>query len=63
MSVPTAWSSDGEVSQPLPPEDGRRILVDFGGFAFTSGGICHNISEEEREAIFQPTFAPPQDDD
>lgn len=58
MSTPTAWSSDGEVSQPLPPPGGRAVLVDFGGFGFSGGGLCFTITEEEREAIFLPTFAP-----
>lgn len=58
MSNSDAWSTDTHISEPVPPRD-RKVLVDFGGFGFTSGGLCHNISEEEREAIFTPTFAPP----
>lgn len=60
--MPTSdWSSDVEVSQPIPPE-GREVLVDLGGFGFTSGGIAHNLTEAEREAIFTPTYAPEGDD-
>lgn len=52
-----AWSSDVPISQPVP-ETKRAVAVNFGGFGFTYGGITHNLTEVEAEAIFLPTFAP-----
>jgi hypothetical protein len=52
-----SWGSDVAVSKPEAPS--RPILRDMGGFGFTSGGIAHNITEEQVEEIFSPTFTPP----
>lgn len=51
-----AWAADVQVSQPIPPD--REIVVDFGGFALTTGGIAHDLTEENLEAILIPTFSP-----
>jgi hypothetical protein len=58
MNVETIWASDVQVSQPSGPPSDRPILVDFGGFGFTTGGVAHNLTEAEREAIFTPFFSP-----
>jgi len=52
-----SWSSNTPISRPVP-ETSRKVAVDFGGFGFTTGGITHNITAVEAEAIFLPTFAP-----
>lgn len=54
----TIWASDVAISQPSGPPSDRPVLVDFGGLGFTTGGIAHNITEAEREALFTPFFAP-----
>lgn len=50
------WGADVPVSMPVPPE--TKPLVDMGGFAFGVDGICHAITEEERDAYAIPTFGP-----
>lgn len=55
--VTMSWSSDTPISRPVV-ETERSVVIDFGGFGFTTGGITHNISDVEAEAIFLPTFAP-----
>lgn len=55
--VTMSWSADVPISRPVV-EQQRAVVIDFGGFGFTSGGITHNISDVEAEAIFLPTFAP-----
>lgn len=52
------WGSDVPISMPVPPED-RPVLVDFGGFGFSTGGITHNITAADREEMFTPFFKPP----
>jgi len=52
-----SWSSDVPISRPVVEEE-RVVVIDFGGFGFTTGGITNNISDVEAEAIFLPTFAP-----
>lgn len=52
-----AWGADVPISMPMPPDD--KPLVDMGGFGFGINGICHVITEEERDAEAIPTFAPP----
>lgn len=51
------WSSDVPVSKPIPTTD-RPIMVDFGGFGFTTGGLAHNATQDDLDAIFFPLFAP-----
>lgn len=62
---PTAmnWSSDVAVSKPRAYSMDRPVLVDFGGFGFTTGGLAHNITEAEAEEQFIPIFAPEEVDD
>lgn len=55
--VTMSWSADIPISRPVVEQE-RSVAVDFGGFGFTTGGITHNLSEVEAEAIFLPTFAP-----
>lgn len=50
------WAADTPISQPIPPT--KPVLVDFQGFGFTAGGMCHNITEGESEELFLPLFAP-----
>lgn len=54
------WSSDVPVSAPRPYTRERPVLVDFGGFGFTTGGIAINVSESDIEEAFSPFFEPPQ---
>lgn len=53
------WASDVPVSQPEPNDPDQPVLISLGGgFAFTSGGITHDIPDAEIEDIFTPFFAP-----
>lgn len=54
----TPWSTDTFISQPLPASKEMPVLVSFGGFGFTSGGIAHDVTEAQVEEIFTPMFAP-----
>lgn len=54
----TTWSCDVPVSRPVPPDDDQPVMVDFGGFGFTTGGIVHNLTSVDVERIFIPTYAP-----
>jgi len=49
---PRSWRSDAGVSRPTPPPPSRPVLVDFGGFGFTAGGIAPNLSEADMESLF-----------
>jgi hypothetical protein len=50
------WGSDVPISMPEPPT--RPIMVDFGGFGMTTGGITHKITDSDIEELFTPFFAP-----
>ena len=50
------WGTDVPVSSPEIPNG--TIRVRFGGFAFTTKGIVHDITESDREEIFTPYYAP-----
>jgi hypothetical protein len=50
------WGSDVPISMPEPPR--RPIMVNFGGFGMTTGGIAHNITEADIEEMFTPFFGP-----
>jgi hypothetical protein len=52
------WSADVQVSKPKPYTKDRPVMVDFGGFGFTTGGIAHNLCESDAEEVFAPVFAP-----
>lgn len=55
MAIPE-WGTDVPVSAPeVPP---RYVAVRFGGFAFTTLGMSHDISEDEREDLLTPYFSP-----
>lgn len=54
------WGSDTAISMPEPSKD--PILVDLdGGFGMTTGGIAHNMSEEQAAALAKPDYAPAGD--
>jgi hypothetical protein len=50
------WGCDVPVSAPEVPQ--RYIAVSFGGFAFTTQGMTHDITEGDREDLLTPYFAP-----
>lgn len=52
------WGSDAAPS--LPEVHKLPLLVDLGGtgFAFTAGGITHNVTEADLEPWRSPDFAP-----
>ena len=52
------WSSDAIISMPEPPASDQPVLVDLEGFGFTSGGICHNLTEADHEKLMAPHWAP-----
>lgn len=52
------WSSDVPVSQPVPYDHAQPVLVDFGGFGFTTGGIAVNLADADLEAVYAPWYAP-----
>lgn len=53
-----SWGADTPISMPVVPKRDQPPLVDFGGFAFTAGGICHNITAGEIEDMYLPPYAP-----
>jgi hypothetical protein len=53
-----SWGTDTEISLPEPPRPHMPAVVDLGGFAFTAGGISHNVTQAELEELATPTFAP-----
>lgn len=57
-NVGETWASDTIVSMPEPVPEEYRVLVDFGGFGFSAGGICHNITSSDIENMYYPTFGP-----
>lgn len=52
------WGADTPISLPEPLDPDRPALVAFGGFAFTAGGIAHDLTEAERDQLATPYFAP-----
>lgn len=52
------WSSDVPISRPVPYNEAQPVMVDLGGFGFTTGGLVVNLSEADDEAIFTPFYAP-----
>lgn len=52
------WGTDTPISMPEPLSPTTTIHVDMGGFGFTEGGIAHNFSEADMEALTTPTFLP-----
>jgi hypothetical protein len=52
------WGSDVRVSMPLPPTN--RVGVVMSGFAFTEGGMAHDIDEATYARLSVPDFAPEQ---
>lgn len=56
-----AWGSDAPISMPATPTEDQPVMVDLGGFAFTTGGLAHNLTQADREALLVPDYAPPID--
>lgn len=58
MVAPTdRWGADAPVSKP----EGlvRTALASLGeGWAFTSGGIAHDLTDADVEELFRPSYAP-----
>jgi hypothetical protein len=52
------WFSDTQISLPQPPSS--PPLINLGGFWFTAGGICHNITQAALEDLSQPFQSSPQ---
>ena len=50
------WAADTPISMPEPPS--RKVMVSFDGFGFCTAGLCHNLTQEERDEIAIPYFAP-----
>lgn len=55
-----SWGSDLPVSMPVPPAVKPEVPMD--GFGFGRKGLCHDITEEERDALAIPTFAPAEEE-
>jgi hypothetical protein len=53
------WGADVPISSPDSLGDEIIMVEVGGGFVMTDRGLRHNITEEEREALVSPTFAPP----
>lgn len=52
------WGTDTPISMPEPLSKNQTVHVDFGGFAFTEGGIAHNITTAGLEIYTTPSFLP-----
>lgn len=50
------WGSDVRVSRPEGVQ--HPVVKDFGGIAITQGGLEHNLTEEQVEEMFTPTYSP-----
>lgn len=57
MSDPV-WGADTIISMPMPLKKNQPALIDMGGFAFTEGGIAHNITASDVEVYISPPFRP-----
>jgi hypothetical protein len=55
------WAANTEISQPQGMDPDQPVMVDMGGFGFTTGGITHNITDAERQDLFSPFYAPQGD--
>ena len=49
MSADSKWGADVPISLPEPPSS--KGLVAMGGWTFTEGGLAHDISEADRQAM------------
>ncbi len=52
------WGADVPISMSEPAPYDRPIMVDWGGFAMTTGGVVHRVSAEDIEELFTPFFSP-----
>jgi hypothetical protein len=60
-SVPS-WGCDVPISMPEPiPDDENREMADMGTHIFTPTGLRINVNTDVLDAMFAPTYAPPQD--
>jgi len=53
------WASDVRASMPVPPSSEQPLIFDMAGFGFTTGGISHDLTDDDVETLSVPTFAPP----
>lgn len=53
-----AWGADAPISKPGPVDVERPVMIKMGGFAFTTGGMVHDVTAEEVEEIFFPPYHP-----
>lgn len=51
------WFSDDTISLPNPPP--HAPVLNLGGFWFSNGGICHDITAAAVEDLSGPSQAPP----
>jgi hypothetical protein len=62
MTAGNVWGADAPISMPEPPRKDQPVMVDLrGGFAMTTGGIVHNITEELVSRHSRPYYAPTGD--
>ena len=58
---PIPWGADGPISLPLPKEDASPDAWEVpvgGGFVFTPGGLRHDLTETDREALYRAPYSP-----
>lgn len=56
MSSESLWSSDVPVSMPLVSEN--QLMVSMDGFAFSTGGMAHDLTDADATRISIPDFTP-----
>lgn len=52
------WGADCPISMPVALEDDPGQVVDFGGLAFITMGLRHNMTAVDREAILAEGYGP-----
>ena len=55
--TPAKWGSDCPISLPEPMM-GDPIKVSLGGLAFTPNGLVFDLTDDDRDALFFPPYAP-----
>ena len=56
MADNEVWGADVPISMPEPPLN--KAVIDMGAFGFSVGGMVHQITEQQRDDLALPTFAP-----
>lgn len=54
------WIADCPISLPAGTPINRPVQVDLGGFQFTTGGICLEISAVQFQDLLNNLYAPPE---